>query len=62
MLYYLTVSEYTKTTIHPSVTAASGTYIPRRFVAQLRTVPTNSKVFLPRFMIYAGNVDLNKCY
>ena len=28
----------------------------------LRTVPTNSKVFLPRFMIMQGKVDLPKCY
>ena len=28
----------------------------------LGTVPTNSKVFLPRSYDYAGNVDLNKCY
>ena len=28
----------------------------------LRTVPTNSKVFLRGFTEYAGKADLNKCY
>ena len=28
----------------------------------LRTVPTNSKVFLPQIYDYSGKLYLNKCY